>query len=188
MRHQRVEAMNIPVDSIFLGDGQVVTANYRRSGRQTRATVWASRMFTPMDLHLVSGLEVSLPVSSERRAGDALGELLTNGYWSFLRSMAAPLSDYQMDLLPPKGERVPIALLHLSELKKSLTDDIATAVEATARDYRLLVEFGVSTPGTALARAEGVAPKTIQQRIFHAREQGLLPSHGRGRTSKSAER
>lgn len=190
MRNYRKTSPSRVADFIWEFEECVVTANLKKFGSQMIASVWITKTFQSGFIHLVAAQEVLLRSQSERSAGAELDELVA-GQVSALKSISSEPSDgYQMSFLPGKNEREGIALehLHLQQNKVSRKGYEGSVIHYTARDYTLLVEFGISNPAAVLARTQLLQVKSIQQRIYLAREQGILQSHGKGRTSSADER
>lgn len=176
----------------FVWDSQdlVITAHLKKYSGQLMANLWVTKLFPSGFVHLVLAQELILKSQSEKSAGSELDEIVDGWLIRNVSNQPEPADGYQMSFLPGKNEREEIALEHLSLQgdKSTHSDNAASVIFQTARDYTLLVEFGISKPSAVIARKNLLQAKSIQQRIYLAREQGILKSHGKGRTSSTDER
>lgn len=176
-------------DFIWESDPFVVSGNLRKFGEQLVASFWVSRLFDSGGYHLVLAQEFPLSAKTERLAiietRTGVEELLA---WHS-NFASEPAGDFQMSLLPGKDRRELVALDHLKKLRLFVPtlSEPQSVIARTALEYKFLVEFGIKSPSAVIAREELMQVKSIQQRIYLAREQGLLSSHGRGRTSSLEE-
>jgi len=177
-------------DFVWEGEDSVLTAQLNTFNGQMVASLWATRLFPSGFVHLVLAQEMPIRAQTEREALSELNSIVMGFMSPSLLNTPEPTHGYRMRLLPEKSEREEIAIQHLKAHAKNInrTNSESTVVFETARDYVLLVEFGISNPSSVIARINFLRPKSIQQRIYLARENGILTSHGQGRTTYTSER
>ena len=177
-------------DFVWESDDTVLTAHLKTFNGQMVASLWATRLFSSGFVHLVLAQEMPIRAQSEKEALSELGSIVRSLISPTLLNAREPAHGYQMRFIPEKDEREDIAVQHLKAHAKSrtLTQSDSTVIFETAKDYVLLVEFGISNPSSVIAKTKLLRPKSIQQRIYLARESGILQSHGQGRTTSLSER
>ena len=177
-------------DFVWESHNLVITAHLKQYNGQLIANLWVTKLFPSGFVHLVRAQELLLESQSEKSSGRELDKIVAGWLTQDATNKAEPTGGYQMSFLPGKNEREGIALEHLAlqSEKSALLNSDSSVILQTARDYTLLVEFGIAKPSAVIARKDLLQAKSIQQRIYLAREQGILKSHGKGRTTSTDER
>lgn len=163
----------------------VISVEFKKRTGGLVSDWWVTRMEQTGFFSVVLHLELALNSPSERSALSEVEELTDSLVLKLARRGGnitdAPSFITKMD----KSRAFSVATTHLLAHRSTgmASDSSSSLVLQTAREYALAVQFGVSNPAALIASLDSTSVKAIQQRIYLARQQGILESFGHGRTS-----
>jgi hypothetical protein len=149
------------------------------------ASICTSMAYEGGGLHLVQFTQQLLSARTVIEAEYELQSLIDPSTMRASSNLLEPQSAYLIGLPLTPEDRSRLAEFHIRGHLKHISEDSLNLLEKTARDYRFLLEFGVTNPSVLLAGIYKVQVKTVHQRLYLARSQGLISSLGHGRTQTS---
>ena len=167
--------------------GTYLTMHLKESQGLLLATTCSSKAFPAGGFHLFDYRQQLLNARSESEAESELHEKVVPEIVHLASNLIEPKAPYSIQLQLAPDEKSGMAEVHLRAQLGHLSDEVLPLLERTVRDYKFLLEFGVTNPSVLLAGIYRVQTKTVQQRLYLARKQNLITSLGRGRT-QSEER
>lgn len=160
-----------------------MTLNLRSREGRFLAEIAGSQKNRSEEFHFV---HFSVQVLNARSEQSGIGEVAERVFPVVGQMISGTLGSqddqYFLELPISPEEKFKLAKVHLENFKDRYSGTNESLLWQTARDYKFVVQFGVTSPAVLLAQVHHTQPKTIQQRLYLARNQGLLNSFGRGRT------
>lgn len=159
----------------------VISVEFKKREGRIVSDWWVSRLELPRRFSLVLHLELVLNSKSERSALSEVEELIESVVLKLARRTEAITNTSPFITKLDNSRAFSLATTHLLAHRNEFKSHDGLILK-TSSEYELATQFGVSNPAALLASLDSTSVKAIQQRIYLARQQGLLESFGQGRT------
>lgn len=177
----------LQLDADHYERGTYTSVQFKGFAGRFLASICSSKAFLYGGLHLIHYTEQLLSATTEAEAEREILDQILPSLLHLSSNISEPPSEYVISLPLSPEDKSRLAEFHLRGHLNHMGEDSLNLLNKTARDYKFLMEFGVTNPSVLLAGIYRVQAKTIHQRLYLARSQGLISSFGRGRT-QSQER
>lgn len=178
------------VDLTLIREPYVISVEFKMRRSNQCASEWfITRREKTGRLNLILHLEMLLNSKSEGAASHEVEVLLESSILDLARRMPETNDRSPLTVRVPKELGAALAMVHIVEHRRtpSSLESPSSLIRKTAFEYELATQFGVNSPALLIASLTSTPVKTIHQRIYLAREQGIIKSFGKGRTSAIEE-